>query len=165
MGIRSDHWPANTIGITPYAAERFPDFFARPITDVRVLAAERTFWEKVTLLHAEHHRPVSAPTKENLSRHYYDVAKLAESDVKQVAFGRLDLLKRVAEHKTLFFRSGWAHYETAKPGSMRLVPHEALLDGLRRDYADMREMLFGEAPPFDFLIGTVGALETEINAL
>jgi hypothetical protein len=48
---------------------------------------------------------------------------------------------------------------------MRLVPHEALLDGLRRDYANMREMLFGEAPSLDSLIETIRALETEINAL
>jgi hypothetical protein len=165
MGIRGDQQPANVIGIRSYAAERFPSFFTHPATDVRVLAAERTFWEKVTLLHAEHHRPAGTPTQENLSRHYYDVARLADSDVKEVAFGQLDLLRRVVKHKKLFFRSGWAHYETARPGTMRLVPPEALLDRLRRDYASMREMIFGEAPPFDSLIETVRTLETEINAL
>ena len=165
MGIRSDHWPASVVSVRPYAAERFPGFFVNPAADVRVLAAERTFWEKVTLLHAEYHRPAGTPTRENLSRHYYDVAKLADSHVKDAAFGQLDLLRRVLEHKNLFFRSGWAHYETAMPGSIRLVPRAAPLDGLRRDYANMREMLFGEAPSLDSLIETIRALETEINAL
>ena len=165
MGIRADHWPATVVGVRSYAAERFPDFFVYPAADVRVLAAERTFWEKVTLLHAEHHRPADKPTKENLSRHYYDVAKLAKSDVKATAFRRGDLLSRVIEHKKLYFRSGWANYETAIPGTMRLVPLEARLDGLRRDYANTRDMVFGDAPPFDALVETIRALETEINSL
>lgn len=165
MGIRGDSEPANDVRIRSYAAERFPSFFTNPDATVRVLAVERTFWEKVTLLHAEHHRPADAAPKANLSRHYYDVARLAESDVKGIALGKLDLLKRVVEHKTVFFRSGWARYDTAGPGTMRLVPPEKQRDGLRRDYANMREMIFGDVPSFDALLMTLRNLEAEINAL
>lgn len=165
MGIRSDHWPAGAISVRPYAAEHFPDAFLHPAHEVRVLAAERTFWEKVTLLHAEYHRPADSPPKENLSRHYYDVVRLAQSYVKDKALGRLDLLERVAAHKSLFFRSAWAHYDTATPGSLRLVPHEAWVDQLRRDYVGMREMIFVDPPSFDELMVVPKQLETGINML
>jgi hypothetical protein len=30
----------------------------------------RTFWEKATILHSEHHRPIDKPTPDRFSRHY-----------------------------------------------------------------------------------------------
>lgn len=61
LGARSDHWPAEEHAVRPYAAEVFPAVFAEPSCLVRTLKAERTFWEKVTLLHAECHRSVQNP--------------------------------------------------------------------------------------------------------
>lgn len=43
--------------IHSYAAEKFPDLFSRPATNVSTVAAERNFWEKATILHQEAHRP------------------------------------------------------------------------------------------------------------
>jgi hypothetical protein len=57
LGARSDHWPAVEGIVTPYAAEDFPRIFSAPTCSVHVLAAERTFWEKATILHAWHHAP------------------------------------------------------------------------------------------------------------
>ncbi len=45
--------------ITSYAAEQFPHVFTRRECTVRVIKAERTFWEKATILHYEAHRPKS----------------------------------------------------------------------------------------------------------
>ena len=55
FGARSDHWPFERSSIIPYAAEEFPAFFTKPSYELKVLAAERTFWEKATILHAEYH--------------------------------------------------------------------------------------------------------------
>jgi hypothetical protein len=63
MGARSDDWPAVDAEITPYAAEVLPDVFSIRTCRVRTLAAERTFWEKATLLHAEYHRPADKPSR------------------------------------------------------------------------------------------------------
>ncbi len=165
FGVRSDHWPAETRTLLPYAAEFFPEQFQQPACEVRVLGAERTFWEKVTLLHAEYHRPADRPAKQNLSRHYYDVAMLARSPVKALALQKQGLLERVVEHKTLFFRSGWAHYEEAVPGKLRLVPHEELTKQLIRDYESMSEMIFTDPPAFDEVLEELRRLEEEINAV
>ncbi len=36
--------------IMPHAAEQFPQKFTNPSCEVQVIAAERTFWEKATIL-------------------------------------------------------------------------------------------------------------------
>ena len=57
------------------------------------------------------------------------------------------LLRRVAEHKQVYFPSGWAHYETASAGRLHLVPPESRLKELAQDYGQMRDMFFGPFPP------------------
>jgi hypothetical protein len=166
LGARSDHWPAEDRSVRPYAAEVMPEQFAQAECRVRALDAERTFWEKATILHAECHRGAGKVPGERQTRHYYDLVKLYESPAGKNALTRPDLLKAVVKHKTLFFRSAWAKYEEAKPGSFRLVPPSERLDHLRADYAQMQEvMIFGESPTFDAILESLTALESEINSL
>ena len=148
MGARSDDWPAEDREIRPYAAEAFPAAFPfAAVCRTHVLDARRTFWEKVTLLHAEFHRPADKALAEPLSRHYYDLYRLSQQEIGRQALDRTDLLERVVAHKRLFFASAWAHYETAFPGSFHLVPPEEQMDSVfESDYSGMREMIFGEAP-------------------
>ena len=163
MGARSDDWPSVEAQIRPYASEDYPGIFASPVCQVRTLASERTFWEKATLLHAEYHRPADKPSRDRFSRHYYDLCLLSRQEVGRQALERGDLLERVVQHKRLFFASAWAHYETAKAGSFHLVPSETRLDSLRKDYAEMQSMIFGEAPEWDDIIKDLARLESQIN--
>ena len=132
---------------------------------VYTLEAVRTYWEKATLLHAEYHRPKNKPSKERLSRHYYDLYCLARHDIGRQAISRLDLLERVIKHKKLFFASAWAHYETAVPGSFHLLPAKERIPNLRSDYSLTQSMIFGEVPTFDAIMTGLGELESRINAL
>lgn len=163
MGARSDDWPAADAEITPYAAEAFPDLFTIRSCRVRTLAAERTFWEKATLLHAECHRPPDKPSRERLSRHYYDLYRLSRQPIAEQAMEQHDLLERVIAHKSFFFAQAWAHYETARPGTFCLLPAADRLDVLRRDYQQMASMIFGEAPDWDHIVSELTRLETRIN--
>jgi len=70
LGARSDDWPAEEKPILPYVTEHFPAFDPAPAFNVRVLAAERTFWEKACLLHEETFRPPGKPRKFRMARHY-----------------------------------------------------------------------------------------------
>ena len=56
--------------IQPYLAEAFPHLATGAAIPVRVLAAERTFWEKALLLHEETFRPADKPRKFRMARHY-----------------------------------------------------------------------------------------------
>ena len=163
MGARADHWPCETKPVMPYVAEQFPQGFREPSCDVKVLSVERTFWEKATILHAEFYRPVDKPRPERFSRHYCDAYELIQKGVSNEATKRLELLVRVAEHKSLFFRSSWARYREAAKGTLRIAPPEHREKSLREDYVKMQQMFFGEPPEFDRMMDTLTQWETEFN--
>lgn len=163
FGARSDHLPAETRTVAPYAAEHFPDQFEDPATEVKTLSAQRTFWEKATILHMLYFQDDKKALGERMTRHYYDLVQLAQSGVKETALANLDLLNEVAHHKTRFFPAAWANYQDAKPPTLKLVPHDKLKQKLRNDYQAMNEMIFGEAPSFESVMDVLKGLEREIN--
>lgn len=164
FGGRGDPWPTEKQIIYPYAAENFPDFFEDPDIRVIALSAQRTFWEKATALHAEAHRPIGSPTPQYFSRHYYDLAMMLDSNEGKVASMNFDLLAQVAKHKATFFRSAWASYSTAKPGSLRLMPDRARIKDLRADYHKMTPMIFDDQPPsFDDILARIEKLQAAVN--
>ena len=124
---------------------------------------ERTFWEKVTILHREAFRAEDRPFPSRYSRHYYDLYRMIGSPVKDRALADADLLARVVEFKDKFYRCPWAHYDLAKRGTMRLLPPAYNLDKLRADYAHMQNMLFGKKPSFEEVMDGIAKLEAEIN--
>lgn len=62
LGARSDDWPHEEKTILPYVTGHFSTLDPAPPFPVRVLAAERTFWEKACLLHEETFR-LTPPTE------------------------------------------------------------------------------------------------------
>ena len=151
--------------VRPYVAEALPDRFDGPVCKVRAIKAERTFWEKVTILHHEAHRPERNPQPSGYSRHYYDVSRMAQSPVKESALSDLGLLRSVVAFKDKFYHRGWARYDLAVPGTMKLVPPDHVMAAVERDYDQMRFMIFGHRPTLLDLMDAIRALETEINAL
>jgi hypothetical protein len=130
---------------------------------VKVLAATRTFLEKVTLMHIENSRPTEKAIPPRLSRHYSDVARIARTEIGKAAINDTRLLAQVVDHKRIFFTYSWADYYSAKPGSLRLHPNEQLEKALRADYEQMKDMFFGEPESFDTILKTIRELETELN--
>jgi hypothetical protein len=155
--------PSEHYTIQPYAAESFPHLFNEPNCEVVATTAERTFWEKATILHQQAHRTSTMPAR--LSRHYYDLYQLANSEIRNSALGDLALLADVVAFKMRFYPSAWARYEDAHPGKLRLMPPEERLKELEADYREMRVMIFGHVPPFDQVIATLQQLEEDINNL
>jgi hypothetical protein len=149
--------------IRPYVAEKFPHLFAQSSTSVSTVAAERTFWEKATILHQEAHRPPNSRLPLRYSRHYYDLYRLSCSPIRDKALARFDLLQDSADFKMKFYRSAWAKYKEAKPGSLRLSPSPERVADLRKDYQSMQPMLFGPIPVFEDILAELTALEKIIN--
>jgi hypothetical protein len=151
--------------LRPYIAERLPDLDL-PSATVTVLAPERTFWEKATLIHAECHRPDLKASADRLSRHWYDLARLADNEIGSNALSNRALLAKVVKHKEVFFRYSFSNYGACLTGNLRLVPDEPLLKALEVDLRAMIDggMFYGVAPTFDAVIDRIRALEATINA-
>lgn len=154
--------------IEPYIQGDIGKQYALGTKGVTLVRAERTFWEKALILHGiycGHRDDVGRRPGDNnlISRHYYDVAMMAESAEGRKAVADHDLLARVREHKQALFRRGWEKLSEAVPGSVRLVPQETICDDLRRDYDAMQGMMFGDAPQFEWIIERLSELEATIN--
>jgi len=165
VGPLAQWTPNNSFEIQPYAADTFPEQFEEPRCRVQDVCAERTFWEKATILHHEAHRFVNKPVPLRVSRHYYDLARMAEQDVRSAALANLDLLKSVVDFKLRFYPQKWARYDLARPGTLKLVPPDHMLKEIRRDYTAMEAMIYGDVPSVDHILEVLKDLEGEINVL
>jgi hypothetical protein len=164
FGSLTDQRPTGAHRITPMVASLAPGEFADFQADVVALEIERTFWEKVTILHAEYHRPAEQPLRDRFARHYADVAALWLHPAKEKSVSRLDLLDRVRLHKSRYFESSWANYDTAIPGSLRLLPPDNRIAELRRDYAAMEPMFLAkETPTFEQILSILSEAEQQLN--
>lgn len=165
IGPLASWLPSEEKMISSYAAEEFPGVFEKRTCRVKVITAERTFWEKATILHQEAHRPDDKPQPPRYSRHYYDLARMAEAPVKEAALADHALLANVVAFKQRFYPRNWARYDLAQPGSMLLVPQGKVLAAVEADYRAMANMIFGEIPGFDEVMATLQKLQDEINRM
>ena len=165
IGALAAWTPSKEKVIKPYVAEMYPNVFEQSDTTILTAAAERTFWEKVTILHHEANRPEHLSMPKRYSRHYYDLYCIAKSENKQMAYKNTDLLKKVVEFKMKFYPRKWAKYEEAVPGTIKLLPPAYRYADLESDYKNMSEMMFGEYPTFEKLMEFIKDLEKEINEL
>ena len=157
--------PFGEYAITPFAAEIFPQLFTHATCQVKAIVAERTFWEKATILHHEANRPADSNLPLRYSRHYYDLAMLASSPIKSSALDGFNLLNDVVEFKQKFYPRNWAKYEECLTGNLKLSPPDHRMKMLQDDYRQMRAMIFGNYPDFSDILDKLQQLENEINLL
>lgn len=164
MGSRSEHWPVSEYTIQSYVKDALQEKINEPAIRVRVLNAERTFWEKATILHQYAHLPETKSLPQRISRHFYDFYCLLHSPIKEKALKESALLDRVAIHKSIYFASSWAHYTTARRETLKLFPPERLLKELEKDYALMEPMFFREIPEWQEILNTIQEFEKEFRS-
>jgi len=163
MGSLTDQQPTERNSIRPWVADEFSELFAGWTCSVTALELARTFWEKATILHAEHHRPADSTTPDRYSRHYSDMARLVLHPRGEAMLQEHALCERVVQWKSRMFTSRWANYEAARPGSFRLVPAEPRVKALEKDYAQMTPMFLSQPPPFEEVIATLVRAENHLN--
>lgn len=165
FGARSDPWPSEERQVTPIAAEVYPDLFDAPAVTVRALRPERTFWEKVMLLHEERYRPAGKGRRARMARHYYDVWRLIDKGVAAMAVADEKLFDQVAAHRQLYFGYSWVDYGTLRRGQVNVLPDDGSLDEWRQDYAAMQGAMFVETPPpFEEILEVIVTFQREFNA-
>jgi hypothetical protein len=95
--------PHGSFTVRSFVAEKFPDLMEDGELLVEALLARRTFWEKATILHAEFYRPAEKDIPLRYSRHYYDLAMMAASTIRDEALSDIQLLNQVVKHKQTFY--------------------------------------------------------------
>ena len=160
-GTKSEHLPMEEIEVHSLLEDAIVEIHSKAV--VKVLSPKRTFWEKVTLLHAENNINRVERVKERLSRHLYDIVMLGRNSIGAEAMKDLALLNTVAKHKAFYYRSNAAKYNEAKIGTLKIVPKGEILEAFRVDYEKMRSMFSGEIIEFDVIVEELQILENKIN--
>jgi predicted nucleotidyltransferase component of viral defense system len=136
-----------------------------PSTEVRVLSPQKTYWEKITLIHYECNRLPPKDNADRISRHWYDIAMLANHNIGNEAAANRALLNEVIKVKKIFYNSSFAKYDDCLSGNLRLIPDDNLLKRLEKDFNAMldNKMFYGEQPSFNSIISDIQKLESNLN--
>ena len=168
FGARGEPWPTARHTVKPFVEEVHASLASSAVAEVSTLGAERTFWEKATLLHALHHGSLAKPDKklERLSRHLYDLHRMwHRNDLRARVLADKSLLDAVVRNKRTFFREGKARYELLDHYTLNASPHEALKVSLEADYGQMASMFFPDSPvpKFHELLATLGEIDEAVS--
>ncbi|MDZ7753189.1 MAG: nucleotidyl transferase AbiEii/AbiGii toxin family protein [Gammaproteobacteria bacterium] len=165
-GAKSALDPNSEVPIKPYVDDDLPTLDLT-VPSVRTVDPERTFWDKVVILHGLRRwfdkRGELRGGGQRVSRHYYDLHRLAASPVAAAAIAETALGTDCVAHARMFFNRPDFDFASAAPGSFAMVPHDAMIDQLRVDYRAMQGMIFGDPPEFEAVLKSISALETHLN--
>lgn len=152
--------------IQPDIAEMFDGITFPKAEQVVVLSPARTFWEKVTLIHAQCNKPIPEG-KDRISRHWYDLAMLLQHEVGEQAKNDLELLDDVIALKSVFYNSSTAYYGRCVAGELNLIPDGENFARLESDYYAMERsgMLNGHFYPLGSIMEDLAALQKHVNQL
>ena len=167
IGCRSLREPQKTAEFNTLIDEYYPQAsFAMPAIKVSTVVPERTFLEKIMLLHEEFSKPTQAIRLERLSRHLYDVYQLSKTEIKQNALNDTELYETIVKHRYNFTRISKVDYNLHQPQTINPIPPIVVIKAWEADYNTMlSEMIYGDAPTFKELIHELTLLRNEINEL
>jgi len=164
---RSLHEPFTNRAFASLVDESYTaqDFAQAPIT-IPCVNPERTFLEKIFLLHEEFQRPPQNRRVDRMSHHLYDVVKLSKTEYAVKALTEPALYLAIVDHRYQFNHLSFVNYDLHKPQTINPIPTPELLEAWRKDYNKMTEMIYeNDAPPFERLIHELALLKERINAL
>ncbi|MDU6835188.1 MAG: nucleotidyl transferase AbiEii/AbiGii toxin family protein, partial [Bradyrhizobium sp.] len=165
-GAKSALDPNSEVPIKPYVDDDLPALDLT-VPAVRTVDPERTFWDKVVILHGLRRwfdkRGELRGGGQRVSRHYYDLHQLAAARVGAAAIADPALGADCVAHARMFFNRPDFDLASAAPGSFALAPHDAMIEQLRVDYRAMQGMIFGDPPDFEAVLDSIGSLETRLN--
>ncbi len=138
--------------------------FTEPKLMVRAVLPERTFLEKVFLLHEEFAKPKDLIRVERMSRHMYDIGQMLKTQIAERAINDAELYHQVIEHRRTFIGLRGFDYDTLYPATLNIVPPTSVIEQWKADYENMRmHMIYGESVPFDELVDNLKELNKNIR--
>lgn len=167
IGSRSLMEPSTVCSFRSMIDETFPALpFADEDVSIRCVNPERTFLEKLFLLHEEHQRPKEKMTIRGKSRHFYDIYRIAQTKYIDKAINDKELYRSIVAHRERFTKLGGVDYTSHFPPNLNPIPPLELMPEWEKDYAEIRgQMIAGESPSFDELMKALKRILNRINLL
>lgn len=167
LGCRSLIEPFSIRTFNSFLDESYPDasFAGQPI-HVPTVDPERTLLEKIFLLHEEFQRPEKKVRVDRMSRHLFDIYKLATSPFADKVLSNQELYGEIVKHRLSFTKLGGVDYKLHNPGTINPIPPANLQDTWKRDYSIMQEqMIYADSPSFEEMLDAIKNYISKINQL
>lgn len=162
---RSMSEPVSEIAINSMIDQVYPEApFTESNVMVRAVLPERTFLEKIFLLHEEFAKPKDLIRVERMSRHMYDIGQILKTPIAERAINDADLYRQVVEHRRTFIGLRGFNYDTLYPATLNIIPPISIIEQWKDDYENMQlNMIYGESVPFNELVNNLKDLNDRIK--
>jgi predicted nucleotidyltransferase component of viral defense system len=167
IGSRSMIEPATLCSFRSMIGQAYPEQpFADKDVSIRCVNPERTFIEKLFLLHEEHQRPKEKMKIKGKSRHFYDIYRIAQTEYIDKAIADKELYKSIVAHRERFNKLSGVDYTSHFPPNLNPIPPTELMPEWERDYREIQgQMLVGENVEFKRLLNDMERIMKRINFL
>ena len=168
IGSRSEKEPFSETQFSSLVGEHFKERdFADSNIKIPTVNPERTFLEKVFLLHEAFQQPQKKVKVDRQSRHLYDLEKLMETEFAEKAIADHQLYEHIVEHRRIFNPiGGGVSYDNHVPEKINPLPPKALENAWKKDYEDMQKsMIYKESISYAKLIERITELKNRINKI
>ncbi|GAA5225159.1 MULTISPECIES: nucleotidyl transferase AbiEii/AbiGii toxin family protein [Bacteroidota] len=165
ISCRSLIEPFEEVPINSLVDQEYPDTtFTNPTFPVRTVQPQRTFLEKVFLLHEEWQKEVIRVDR--LSRHLYDLERLMDTKFGKKALNDKDLYFHIIDHRSKFSAVKGVDYEDHQPKAICILPPDNVIKHYEDDYNEMKESMFsGNTLSWKELTERLNKLQKQIREL
>lgn len=153
------------VSVRSYISENLPKltFQDNPV-EVNAVIPQRTFLEKLFLLHEEFSKPDSEIRVERMSRHLYDVYNIMQTKIADEALADDNLYDSVIEHRRKFIGLKGFDYDSLRKGTLKIAATGEIRAKWETDYKNtVANMIMGEAPSFEDIMLALEDLNNRIN--
>ena len=165
ISSRSLMEPREEREINSLIGETFKDqSFSTKSFNISTVLPQRTFLEKIFLLHEKFSDENSRIGAERLSRHLYDLEKLMDSEYGKAALEDDNLFENIVNHRKKFNTIRGLDYSNHTVGKIKIIPPDEVIKDWETDYNTMKEnMIYGDALDFNSLLLRIKELQDRIN--
>lgn len=146
--------PNQEVAIKSMIDEHYPETdFAEQEFIVNTTSPQKTFLEKLILLHEEFQKPSGKIKHLRMSRHFYDIGQILNSEYGQAALKNTTLFESIIAHRKVLTPMKTTDYETLTVQRLNIIPPGDQLENYKSDYKEMQSnMIHGESLDFDTLL-------------
>jgi hypothetical protein len=167
VSSRSLMEPSEKREINSILSINFPKLsFASESFEIPTVLPQRTFLEKIFLLHEEFSQEPEKIRITRLSRHLYDLERLMDTEHGIASLQDKELYNNIVAHREKFNPLRGLDYGNHTPDKIKIIPPQTVIKEYENDYSEMAKfMIYGEALTFDRLVKRISDLQIKINEI
>jgi len=167
IGTRSLLEPADAREVYSIIGQTIPGqhFSGEPFS-ILTVNPQRTFLEKIFLMHEEFCKPVEKIRYRRMSRHLYDLEHLMDSEYGKAALENVELYQLIVKHREKYTPIRGLDYSNLLPQTINFIPSQEVSELWEGDYKSMQaSMIYGKSPDYATLIERLHELRERVRQI